>query len=432
MTKKIKQIVSLSLAGVLLILFGTLFFMISINTADELPRILEYKRSRLSDGVTFSVYEKLPNESFTEKLAIDTELDTQTVDALGEVKPVLVNEYFFDTYGIAVDGSAITSYQITAHTPAAVISDRAARDLAPDESVIGRTITLYDKEFTIIGIYKKPAGFPRGISSDFYERVYIPYTCRSGYQELAIDTLAAPKGSYAEKALALLGMTQTDTDYYLENDIAVKHDIVANFPTALIFALTVVIAVYCIKNLKRLFHHTRRRLSPEYERYTVPQIIKRRKWFLLARMLIAAAVIAVPIALLVLFPPKLVLPLSYIPYDNIFDIGWYYNAFRSAVQISNSDLTVGNLYYSHLFTATCITALVLFILTVVLMLFTAVKLDAVVFKQLFKEPQIADENDLSDEADSSGENEPTQGPEERSEMGDEPHPDEAEQPKETE
>ena len=126
MTKKIKQIVSLSLAGVLLILFGTLFFMISINTADELPRILEYKRSRLSDGVTFSVYEKLPNESFTEKLAIDTELDTQTVDALGEVKPVLVNEYFFDTYGIAVDGSAITNYQITAHTPAAVISDRLA------------------------------------------------------------------------------------------------------------------------------------------------------------------------------------------------------------------------------------------------------------------------------------------------------------------
>ncbi len=382
-----KKIISISLCGILLIILGTLYCMIAVNTADALPRLTEYTRSRVSTGVSYSVYEKLPNESFSERLAVCSELDTQNVDDVGEILPVLVNENYFKIYEIEVDGSAIIKDHIVNHTPAVVISDKAAKALDADDSVIGRTITLYEKEFTIVGTYKKPAGYPRGLSSDFHERVYLPYTCYSGYQQLSVDTLAAPKGSYSEQALALFGMTGTNPDYYIENDIAIKHDIVANLPNSLIFLLTIIIAVYCIINIKRIITSIRCRLKPDYEKYTVPQIILHRKWYLLARLLIIAVLVGVPVVLLILFPPKLVLPLSYIPYDNIFDVGYYYNAFRSAVQVSNSGLAVGNLYYGHLFTIACITELVLFLLIVVLMLFTAAKLNAVIKERVFKLPK---------------------------------------------
>jgi hypothetical protein len=315
---------------------------------------MEYDRSRLSPGITFSTYEKLTSKSYKEDMSAYAELNPEILDEIGEVKPVLVNENYFKVYGIHVGGSGITEQHIQNRVPAIVISDKVAMKLSLDGNVIGQQITLYDKIFTIVGIYKKPDGFLREISSDIYDRVYIPYTCCEGYVDISIDALAATKGTYSEKTLPLLGLTETDTNFYIENDLATKHDIIANFPNLLIFVFTLILSVMIIRILSRIIKQSYHKLHEDYQNNNLSVVLRKNCLYILSRFLIAVSLIAVPISLFILFPPKLIITPNYIPFDNIFDLKHYIEVFTSHIQQTNSNLPVGNNYLQHLFSISMI------------------------------------------------------------------------------
>ena len=369
MGKKHKHI-SLTVCIVLFLLLTTLFFYISITVADELPSIMEYNRSRLSSGIPFTTYEKLTIKSYKEDMSVYAELNPEILDEIGVVKPVLVNENYFKVYGIHVGGSGITEQHIQNRVPAIVIGDKVAMKLSLDGNVIGQHINLYDKDFTIVGICKKPDGFLRENSSDIYDRVYIPYTCYDNYAEISIDALAAIKGTYSEKALPLLGLTETDTNFYIENDLATKHDIIANFPNLLIFVFTLLLAVIVIRILRHIIKHAFHKLHEDYQNNNLSVILRKNWLYLLSRFLIAVSLIAVPTVLVILFPPKLIIPPSYIPFDNIFDLKHYIEVFTSQIQQFNANLTWGNNYYLHLFSISMILLSASFVMKTVLSMVT--------------------------------------------------------------
>lgn len=365
MGKKHKHI-SLTVCIVLFLLLTTLFFYISITVADEIPSVMEYDRSRLSSGIPFTTYEKLTIKSYKEDMSAYAELNPEILDEIGEVKPVLVNENYFKVYGIHVGGSGITEQHIQNRVPAIVISDKVAMKLSLDGNVIGQQINLYSKDFTIVSIYKKPDGFLSEISSDIYDRVYIPYTCYDNYADISIDSLAATKGTYSEKALPLLGLTESDTNFYIENDLATKHDIIANFPNLLIFVFTLHITVIIIKILSHIIRHSYHRLHEDYQNNNLSVVLRKNCLYMLSRFLIAVSLIAVPTVLVILFPPKLIIPPNYIPFDNIFDLKHYIKVFTSHMQQFNSDLPVCNNYYQHLFSISMILLYSSFVMITVL------------------------------------------------------------------
>lgn len=346
--------ISLTVCILLFLLLTTMFFYVSITVAGELPSIMEYNRSRLSSGIPFTTYEKLTIKSYKEDMSVYAELNPEILDEIGEVKPVLVNENYFKVYGIHVGGSGITEQHIQNRVPAIVINDKVAMKLSLDGNVIGQQISLYDKDFTIVGIYKKPDGFLREISSDIYDRVYIPYTCYDNYADISIDSLAATKGSYSEKTLPLLGLTETDTNFYIENDLVTKHDIIANSPNLLIFVFTLLITVIIIKILSHIIRHSYHRLHEDYQNNNLSVVLRKNWLYLLSRFLIAVSLIAVPTVLVILFPPKFIIPPSYIPFDNIFALKHYIEVFTSQIQQTNSNLPVGNNYLQHLFSISMI------------------------------------------------------------------------------
>ena len=220
--------------------------------------------------------------------------------------------------------------------------------------MIGQQISLYDKDFTIVGIYKKPDGFLSEISSDIYDRVYIPYTCYDNYADISIDSLAATKGTYSEKTLPLLGLTETDTNFYIENDLATKHDIIAYFPNLLIFVFTLILSVTIIRILNRIIRQAYQKLHKDYQNNNLSVVLRSNWLYILSRFLIAVLLIAVPVVLVILFPPKLIIPPNYIPFDNIFDLKHYIEVFTSQIQQANSNLPVGNNYSQHLFSISMI------------------------------------------------------------------------------
>lgn len=349
MTEHRKKHIGLWIFGVLLLIAAVHFFVTAFSVSAQLPDILEYNRSRLSGGITFSTYEKLPNTSYKEKLSVCSELDPVTVNGIGGVRPTLVNENYFSVYDVYVAGSPITAEHIDKKLPAVVISDRAARSLRLNADVVGQTISLYGRDFTVTGVYKKPIGFLREISSDIYERVYIPYTCYDGYADLSVDTVSAPKGTYSEKTMPLLGMTETKTDYYMQNDLSVKRDILANLPNLLFSVIAVILTVIAIKLITKLIAQTRSKLKFDSQKDYYPTVFKQNLGYILLRVLAAVLLIAVPATLFIFFPPKLILPQSYIPYDNIFEIKHYLNAIRTTMQTEHTNLWCGNAYLSNLF-----------------------------------------------------------------------------------
>ena len=353
MGKKHKHI-SLTVCILLFLLLTTMFFYISITVAGEIPSVMEYDRCRLSSGIPFTTYEKLTIKSYKEDMSVYAELNPEILDEIGEVKPVLVNENYFKVYGIHVGGSGITEQHIQNRVPAIVISDKVAMKLSLDGNVIGQQISLYDKDFTIVGIYKKPDGFLSEISSDIYDRVYIPYTCYDNYADISIDSLAATKGTYSEKTLPLLGLTETDTNFYIENDLATKHDIIAYFPNLLIFVFTLILSVTIIRILNRIIRQAYQKLHKDYQNNNLSVVLRSNWLYILSRFLIAVLLIAVPVVLVILFPPKLIIPPNYIPFDNIFDLKHYIEVFTSQIQQANSNLPVGNNYSQHLFSISMI------------------------------------------------------------------------------
>ena len=369
MGKKHKHI-SFTVCVVLFLLLTSVFFYISISVANEIPPVMEYDRSRLSSGITFSTYEKLTSKSYKEDLSVYAELNPVIIDEISEVKPVLVNENYFKVYRIHVGGSGITDQYIQNRTPAIVISDKVAMSMSLDGRVIGKQITLYDKDFTIVGIYKKPDGFLREISSDIYDRVYIPYTCYDDYAGISIDALAATKGTYSEKALPLLGLTETDTHFYIQNDLAIKHDIIASIPNLLIFIFTMILAVNIIRILSRLIKQAYHKLHEDFQNNNLSVVLRHNWLYIFTRILVAVSLIAVPITLIITFPPKLIIPPSYIPFDNIFDLKHYIEVFTSHMQQFNSDLPVCSNYYLHLFSISMILLSASFVMITVLSLVT--------------------------------------------------------------
>lgn len=358
-----KKHLSLWITLIAFLLLTALFFTTAISAANEIPRVTEYSRSRLSSGVPFSTYEKLP-ESYREELTVCAELNTEIAGEIGELKPVLVNENFFDVYGIHVGGSAVTKEHIRNNIRAVIVSDQIALRMSLDGSVIGQTVPLFGQDFTVVGIYKKPDGFLHEISSDIYNRVYIPYTCYDNYAEISIDALAATKGTYSEKALPLLGLTETDTNFYIENDLAIKHDIIANLPTLFLSICSIIITIICLRQLIALLKSTLIKLHEDYENFNVMRIISRNKRFIFTRLLCVILMIGIPIALLIFFPIRLIIPQNYIPYDNIFEFSHYSEAIKTTLQISNSNIFICNLYYNHLFFVSFIFDLALLVNTI--------------------------------------------------------------------
>ena len=343
-----KKHLSLWIALIAFLLLTALFFTTAISAANEIPRVTEYSRSRLSSGVPFSTYEKLP-EAYREELAVCAELNTEIVGEIGELKPVLVNEAYFDVYGIHIGGSAVTKEHIRKHIHTVIISDQIALRMSLDGNVIGQTVPLFGQDFTVVGIYKKPDGFLHEISSDIYDRVYIPYTCYDNYAEISIDALAAPKGSYSEKALPMLGLTETDPNFYLENDLGTKHDMIAAFPNLLIFTFTLILSVMIIRILSRIIKQSYHKLHEDYQNNNLSVVLRHNWLYILSRFTIFAFLIAIPITLILILPPKFIIPESFIPDDNIFDITHYLEEFKYTLQLFNTNPSNSYSYLNHFF-----------------------------------------------------------------------------------
>ncbi len=359
----------------ILIIFFVLLLLFDCSicfTSIRLPDSVAYKRNGLSNGFTFDAYENLPMFESEVGLGLSAELDNTFTENGVQFKPVLVNEFYLDLNNTYVAGSQITSEHIDSQIPVAVVSKDFIESQRLDVNAIGEKLDVFGEKYMIIGIYEESDGFLGKVSSDVYERVYIPYTCYENYRSISIDTVMSAQGSNSEKALYLLGLNNTNNTQYFYENYSDKRDVIYNFPTFFVSVLNLVSSVICLIIVLKLIKNTYLFIKKENRnRYTKELIIVNYKYFILRFCGIAGMIVS--IILLVLFVPlRIVVFPKYIPNDNIFDFNFYTSTLIEDMQNKNSSLSLGNDYlcnlYDNTFLFAMLTIIVLFLLMIIILI----------------------------------------------------------------
>lgn len=224
---------------------------------------------------------------------------------------------------------------------AAIISEKLAEKLFTTYNVIGNDIMIGEEKYKITGVYRSSHSLLSFMSSDGAERIYVPFESMPESNSLGIDTVFIKDKSLEQhfkesKTLNILReKTGADltayriTDFYagcafLEQPLRVFVFFIAML---VIFMLT----VYFIRCVIFFSDYLKGCMK---NKYFFEMLIMEK-----ARIaLFLAALSAIPALMgLVLWLAafELMIPYQYIPYDNIFDLGFYLEKLIQHVHSSN-------------------------------------------------------------------------------------------------
>ncbi|GHU81987.1 membrane protein [Clostridia bacterium] len=347
-------------ASKILIAFTTTIFLIllillhilSFSVSNQLPKNSEYRRSINSNGISFVMYENFRDISKSDVISISSELLPQKLENIfnySEIKPVLVNENFFDLNNIFVGGSKITKTMIENKTKAIVISQNLALKLTLSGQSIGKTIKIQNNDFTIVGIYKSSDDFLSKISSDMYDRVYLPYTSNDEYEDIPIDVFSTTANSNSEKTLILMGIKNNEGMGYFYEDNAAKSNVIKNMPMLLYSFIMLFIVVLILKFLYKFTKSTIIHFKEKNEETYLLSTIKINWKWCVSRTIGIFGGLLVSIVMVLHLPFKFIIFQKYIPNDNIFDIEFYKSVFINDMQRKNSYISAGNNFYCNLY-----------------------------------------------------------------------------------
>lgn len=345
----------------LLAIFFTCFLYTDFS--DTVPRITEKRLDVKKEIALISSVLKTQEEYELDGFSFYAETDTAKIknqDAL----PVLVNGSFCDVYSLDITGEKITKQMIENKRDYALISDTLSQKLFFTTSSFGKRFTLFDKEFTVVGVYKTNTTPVGVLSSDKYERVYLPYTAYDSYGEQGIDAIAlsADNDSSISKAAFDSDMFKG----YSATDFSSKHNVASTFKNILLLIFTITVCVLLIKIwlrvVKSFTAFVKTTLDDEY----LFAVFKKNK---LKSIKYLSIIVLLPVltvfAFINGFSQIYILP-QYLPTDNIFDISYTVNAFVNAVQNANSLLLFGNPFLSNFYTITFYLSLALTVITLIL------------------------------------------------------------------
>ena len=213
-----KKIISAVLITALTIIVFCLCFYISGNALNQLPSITQMNYNLKSDiqPLIIEDIENWPERISFDKVSLCAELEETNVKA-ETVTPVLTNENYFEIYNHKLIGNGFTKENIENKDKVAVIGSSLALKLFFYSDAVGETITLDNETYKICGVIEENENIINSLSSDGKQRIYIPYTCYSGYQDVEVSTI-----SYGNKSFSAPLIEQTNLSQYHSTNFSEK------------------------------------------------------------------------------------------------------------------------------------------------------------------------------------------------------------------
>lgn len=343
MTKK--KILSVALISVLTVFVFCLCFYFSGNALNQLPSITQMNYNLKSDEKPLTVKDmnNLSDRISFNQVSFCVELDETNVKE-ETVTPVLTNEFYFEIYGQKLNGNSITEENIKNENKVAVISSSLALKLFFNTDAVGKTITLNDEVYTICGVIQESENIINSFSSDGKQRIYIPYTCYSGYENCDVYTI-----SYDNSASSAPLIEQMKLSQYHSTNFSEKAKVIKNFEHIIYLILFIALCFLALRLwyriCKKLIKDIKENLSENY-------ILNSLKSIQIKYVLLAITAFGIPVVLLIIFflsDFSIFIISKYIPYDNIFDVSYYLNTIIENSNMANNLALTGDTFLINLY-----------------------------------------------------------------------------------
>lgn len=343
MTKK--KILSVALISVLTVFVFCLCFYFSGNALNQLPSITQMNYNLKSDEKPLTVKDmnNLSDRISFNQVSFCVELDETNVKE-ETVTPVLTNEFCFEIYGQKLNGNSITEENIKNENKVAVISSSLALKLFFNTDAVGKRITLNDEVYTICGVIQESENIINSLSSDGKQRIYIPYTCYSGYENCDVYTI-----SYDNSASSAPLIEQMKLSQYHSTNFSEKANVIRNFENIIFLILFIALCFLAIRLwyriCKKLIKDIKENLSENY-------ILNSLKSIPIKYVLLAITAFGIPVVLLIIFflsDFSIFIISKYIPYDNIFDVSYYLNTIIENSNMANNLALTGDTFLINLY-----------------------------------------------------------------------------------
>lgn len=342
---KKKRIFSAVLVTVLTICAFCLCFYVSGNALNQLPSITQMNYNLKSDEKPLTVKDmnNLSDRISFNQVSFCVELDETNVKE-ETVTPVLTNEFYFEIYGQKLNGNSITEENIKNENKVAVISSSLALKLFFNTDAVGKTITLNDEVYTICGVIQESENIINSLSSDGKQRIYIPYTCYSGYENCDVYTI-----SYDNSASSAPLIEQMKLSQYHSTNFSEKSNVIRNFENIIFLILFIALCFLALRLwyriCKKLIKDIKENLSENY-------ILNSLKSIPIKYVLLAITAFGIPVVLLIIFflsDFSIFIISKYIPYDNIFDVSYYLNTIIENSNMANNLALTGDTFLINLY-----------------------------------------------------------------------------------
>lgn len=343
MTKK--KILSVALISILTVFVFCLCFYFSGNALNQLPSITQMNYNLKSDEKPLTVKDmnNLSDRISFNQVSFCVELDETNVKE-ETVTPVLTNEFYFEIYGQKLNGNSITEENIKNENKVAVISSSLALKLFFNTDAVGKTITLNDEVYTICGVIQESENIINSLSSDGKQRIYIPYTCYSGYENCDVYTI-----SYDNSASSAPLIEQMKLSQYHSTNFSEKANVIRNFENIIFLILFIALCFLALRLwyriCKKLIKDIKENLSENY-------ILNSLKSIPIKYVLLAITAFGIPVVLLIIFflsDFSIFIISKYIPYDNIFDVSYYLNTIIENSNMANNLALTGDTFLINLY-----------------------------------------------------------------------------------
>lgn len=340
-----KKILSVALISVLTVFVFCLCFYFSGNALNQLPSITQMNYNLKSDKKPLTVKDmnNLSDRISFNQVSFCAELDETNVKE-ETVTPVLTNEFYFEIYGQKLNGDSITEENIKNENKVAVIGSSLALKLFFNTNAVGKIITINDENYTVCGVFKEEENIINSISGDGKQRVYIPYTCYSGYENCNINIL-----SYDNQAISAPLIEQMDLSQYHSTNFSEKANVIRNFEHIIFLILFIVLCIIAL----RLWYRICKKLAKDIkENLSENYILNSLKSIPIKYVLLAITAFGIPVVLLIIFflsDFSIFIISKYIPYDNIFDVSYYLNTIIENSNMANNLALTGDTFLINLY-----------------------------------------------------------------------------------
>lgn len=348
-------------------LSGCVFF--ADNAIEKLPYagVANFNPLEGSEPIKVSYFDKISKRVRTKHYSFTSETQAVTIKDT-EVIPTYITCDYFEILNEPLNGASFTEEQQTNAEKKIIISDTLALKFYFNSDAVGKTFELNGEQYVVSGIFEDSKNLIDKFSKDGKERVFIPYTLAENPEELPVHTIV-----YDTRTASAGYIEQMNTPQYHFTSLSEKAKVmnsVKHIVFLIIYALSAVALMYLwYKICSKLLKEIGKNLKKNYFAKSFLSIPLKYIAFLLTALGIPALLIFVFLK----FDFSIFIVSKYIPYDNLFDIGYYFEKLCQEAQYMNTLALFGDTYRINLYESSfsvCLWVgaifLIFFIITIIL------------------------------------------------------------------